>query len=445
MTPSERLRRRIAEKKAVISVVGLGYVGLPLAVTFAEAGFRIFGVDTDQSRVDSVNSGRSHIQDVPSATVGRLALEGRLTATTNYDMVAESDATLICVPTPLSKTKEPDVSYIASAARCISPRLREGMLVVLESTTYPGSTEELLMPLLMEKSPKKLDAGKNFFLAFSPERVDPGRRDWTISNTPKVLGGVTPTCTDVASHLYGSVIDRVVPVSSSKTAEMVKLLENTFRATNIALANEMAIMCERLGVDVWEIIDAASTKPFGFMPFYPGPGLGGHCIPIDPQYLVWKMRTLGYSPRFIQLADEINSAMPYRVVEKITHALGTESKPLNGSKILVLGVAYKPDVSDTRESPALDLIHLLKQKGALVAYHDPHVPTIRESGLHMNSVGTTENPPLNDALSASDCVVVVTNHTAYDWKVIAKHSRMIVDTRNAIPNGDATNAKVFKL
>ena len=437
MTPGESIISRITDRTAVISVVGLGYVGLPLAVTFAEAGFRVYGVDTDRSRVDSVNSGMSHVQDVPSATIEKLVLDmGSLTATTDYEAVAESDAVLICVPTPLSKTREPDVSYIASAACEISPRLREDMLVVLESTTYPGSTEDLLMPLLLEKSPNSLTAGSNFYLAFSPERVDPGRRDWTISNTPKVLGGVTPTCTEVAARLYGAVIEKVVPVSSSMAAEMVKLLENTFRATNIALANEMAIMCERLGVDVWEIIDAAATKPFGFMPFYPGPGLGGHCIPIDPQYLVWKMRTLGYSARFIQLADEINSAMPYRVVERITHALGCESKPLNGSKILVLGVAYKPNVSDTRESPALDLIHLLNQGGALVSYHDPLVPRIQEGGLDMSSVGTSGNPTLNEALSESDCVVVITDHAAYDWEQVARVSRLVVDTRNALSGVD---------
>ncbi len=445
MTPSEIIRSRIADKTAIISVVGLGYVGLPLAATFAEAGFKVHGIDTDLSRVRSVNAGLSHVQDVPSDTIRKLASEGNLTATTNYDAVAESDAILICVPTPLSKTKEPDVSYIASAARQISPRLREGSLVALESTTYPGSTEDLLLPLLLENSPKNLEVGENLFLAFSPERVDPGRKDWTIANTPKALGGVTPTCTEVASRLYGAVIDEVVPVSSSSAAEMVKLLENTFRAANIALANEMAIMCERLGVNVWEVIDAAATKPFGFMPFYPGPGLGGHCIPIDPQYLVWKMRTLGYSPRFIQLADEINSAMPYRVVEKITHALGAESKPLNGSNILVLGVAYKPNVSDTRESPALDLIHLLNRMGAEVSYHDPLVPDISEAGLNMSSVGDEGGPPPQDALSESDCVVVVTNHDAYDWNAVIEHSRVIVDTRNATASMDAAGAKVFKL
>ena len=394
-------------------VVGLGYVGLPLAVTFADAGFRVCGVDTDAERVAAVNAGRSHVPDVPSETVARLVVDaGRLSASTGYDAVGESDAVLICVPTPLGKTKDPDVSYIVSAAREVAPRLREGALVVLESTTYPGSTEELVLPRLVEGHPHPFGrlragtdpvsstgkalppargkgcseeasawvVGRDFFLAFSPERVDPGRADWTIANTPKVIGGVTPACTEVASCLYGAAIAEVVRVSSSRAAEMVKLLENTFRAANIALANEMAIMCGHLGLDVWEVIDAASTKPFGFMPFYPGPGLGGHCIPVDPHYLVWKMRTLGYMARFIQLADEINSAMPQHVVLEITRALGSESKPLNGANVLVLGVAYKPDVGDTRESPALDLIHLLRQQGASVSYHDPLAPSIREAG-----------------------------------------------------------------
>ena len=376
-------------------VVGLGYVGLPLAVTFAEAGFRVRGVDTDAKRVEAVNAGRSHVPDVPSETVARLVLDaGRLSASTGYDAVGESDAVLICVPTPLGKTRDPDVSYIVSAASEIAPRLREGALVVLESTTYPGSTEELVLPRLLEGSAGRLEVGRDFFLAFSPERVDPGRADWTIANTPKVIGGVTLACTEVASCLYGAAIAEVVRVSSSRAAEMVKLLENTFRAANIALANEMAIMCAHLGLDVWEVIDAASTKPFGFMPFYPGPGLGGHCIPVDPHYLVWKMRTLGYTARFIQLADEINSAMPQHVVLEITRALGSESKPLNGAKVLVLGVAYKPDVGDTRESPALDLIHLLRQQGASVSYHDPLAPSIREAGLDMASVGTAGEPAL---------------------------------------------------
>ena len=470
MTAGERIRGRIARREAVVCVVGLGYVGLPLAVTFADAGFRVRGVDTDAKRVAAVNAGRSHVPDVPSETVARLALdEGRLSAATGYDAVGESDAVLICVPTPLGKTRDPDVSYIVSAASEIAPRLREGALVVLESTTYPGTTEELVLPRLVEGHPHSLgsrfrgndgrgargkgcsdeasawEVGRDFFLAFSPERVDPGRADWTIANTPKVIGGVTAACTEVASCLYGAAISEVVPVSSSRAAEMVKLLENTFRAANIALANEMAIMCGHLGLDVWEVIDAASTKPFGFMPFYPGPGLGGHCIPVDPHYLVWKMRTLGYTARFIQLADEINSAMPQHVVLEITRALGSESKPLNGSNVLVLGVAYKPDVGDTRESPALDLIHLLSQQGARVSYHDPLAPSIREAGLDMASVGTAGEPALGEALSAADCVVVVTDHSSYDWADVVERSRLVVDTRNAVARAGVEGARVFKL
>ncbi len=446
MTAGERIRGRIARREAVVCVVGLGYVGLPLAVTFAEAGFRVYGVDTDAKRVEAVNAGRSHVPDVPSETVARLVLDaGRLSASTGYDAVGESDAVLICVPTPLGKTRDPDVSYIVSAASEIAPRLREGALVVLESTTYPGSTEELVLPRLLEGSAGRLEVGRDFFLAFSPERVDPGRADWTIANTPKVIGGVTPACTEVASCLYGAAIAEVVQVSSSRAAEMVKLLENTFRAANIALANEMAIMCGHLGLDVWEVIDAASTKPFGFMPFYPGPGLGGHCIPVDPHYLVWKMRTLGYTARFIQLADEINSAMPHHVVLEITRALGSESKPLNGAKVLVLGVAYKPDVGDTRESPALDLIHLLRQQGACVSYHDPLAPSIREAGLDMASVGTAGEPALGEALSAADCVVIVTDHSSYDWADVVERSRLVVDTRNAVARAGAAGDKVFKL
>ena len=446
MTAGERIRGRIERRDAVVCVVGLGYVGLPLAVTFAEAGFRVVGVDTDAARVSAVNAGRSHVPDVPSETVARLALDsGRLSAATGYDAVGEADAVLICVPTPLGKTRDPDVSYIVSAASEIGPRLREGALVVLESTTYPGTTEELVLPRLVEASSGRFEVGRDFFLAFSPERVDPGRADWTITNTPKVIGGVTEACTEVASCLYGAAIGEVVAVSSSRAAEMVKLLENTFRAANIALANEMAIMCDHLGLDVWEVIDAASTKPFGFMPFYPGPGLGGHCIPVDPHYLVWKMRTLGYTARFIQLADEINSGMPQHVVLAITRALGSESKPLNGANVLVLGVAYKPDVGDTRESPALDLIHLLIQQGAVVEYHDPLAPSLREAGLEMASVGTPGEPTLGEGLSAADCVVVVTDHSSYDWAEVVRRSRLVVDTRNAVARAGVEGARVFKL
>ncbi len=446
MTPGDTIRQRIAARTAAVSVVGMGYVGLPLAVAFAEAGFDVRGIDVDPERLRAIADGRSYLGDVPSATVGKLALdERRLTATDDYDAVADSDAAIICVPTPLSKTRTPDVSHVAAATECIAARMHEDMLVVLESTSYPGSTEDLVLARILANSPTELTVGEDFFLAFSPERVDPGQARWTIANTPKVIGGVTPACTEVAADLYGAIVESVVPVSSPRTAEMVKLLENTFRAANIALANEMAIMCERLGVDVWEVIDAAATKPFGYMPFYPGPGLGGHCIPVDPQYLAWKMRTLDYTARFIQLAEEINFSMPQYVADRVADSLNAEGKALNGSKILVLGVAYKRDVSDTRESPALDLVHLLRQKGASVTYHDPLVPAIEIEGLTLTSAGTAGQPSLEEAAAAADCVVIVTDHSSYDWEAIARTSRMIVDTRNAIPGNAAPSGRLFKL
>lgn len=440
------IHRRITSREAVISVVGLGYVGLPLATLFADAGFTVHGIDIDSERVRAINGGESLIRDVPASKVHRLAVEGgKLSAATEYDAVAQSDAVVVCVPTPLSKTRTPDVSHVADAAERISPRLREGTLVVLESTMYPGSTEEFLLPLLQAKSPYRLEPGRNFYLAFSPERVDPGQRDWTISNTPKLIGGVTPACADAARALYGSVVERVHCVSSPKAAEMAKLLENTFRATNIALANEMALICDRLGLDVWEVIDAAGTKPFGFMPFYPGPGLGGHCIPVDPQYLAWKLRTLDYTARFIQLAEDINFSMPQHVVGKVADALNEESKALRRSSVLVLGVAYKPDVSDTRESPALELIRLLADKGAAVSYHDPYVPAIRHEGLDMRSVGTEGRPTLDEALRGSDCAVIVTDHSSYDWQAIASAGRAFVDTRNALRRAGASAGRIFSL
>ena len=446
MAAEGTISQRIASRTATVSVAGLGYVGLPLAIAFAEAGFEVHGIDVDPERLRMINAGQSYLEDVPSATVGKLVLdERRLRATDDYDVVADSDAAIICVPTPLSKTRTPDVSHIALATESIAARMHEEMLVVLESTSYPGSTEDLVLARLLANSPNDLQVGKDFFLAFSPERVDPGQRKWTIANTPKVIGGATPACTEVASQLYGAIVESIVPVSSPRTAEMVKLLENTFRATNIALANEMAIMCERLGVDVWEVIDAAGTKPFGYMPFYPGPGLGGHCIPVDPQYLAWKMRTLDYTARFIQLAEEINFSMPQYVADRVADSLNSEGKALNGSKILILGVAYKRDVSDTRESPALDLIHLLRQKGASVTYHDPLVPAVEFDGLELTSVGTAGQPSLDEATAASDCVVIVTDHSSYDWDSIAQSSRMIVDTRNAIGGRAMPSGRLFKL
>ena len=432
-----------------MAVIGLGYVGLPLAVAFAEAGFRVAGIDVNQQRVDAINRGQSYVSDVPSEQLAPLvgtvtSDQSSLFATTDYDALHAADVAIICVPTPLGKTKDPDMSYIIAATDAIGRRLHPGMLVVLESTTYPGTTEELILPrlqssqLTIDNSP--LTVGEDFFLAFSPERIDPGRKDWTIRNTPKVIGGVTPACTAVAQALYETAIERVVPASSPRVAEMVKLLENTFRAVNIALVNEVAIMCDRLGIDVWEVIEAARTKPFGFMTFYPGPGLGGHCIPIDPQYLAWKLKTVNYNARFIQLAGEINFGMPQYVLGKIADALNEAGQPLNGSRVLILGVAYKAGVGDLRESPALDLIHLLQEKGADVAYHDPYVPRFDVDGLAMACVGLDR-----DALHTADCVVITTDHSAYDWEWVVQNSRLIVDTRNATRGVPAGGARVVKL
>ena len=440
------IHSRISSREAVISVVGLGYVGLPLATLFADAGFTVHGIDVDSGRVRAINDGKSYISDVPPSKIQRLVVEdGRLTAATDFDSVAESDAVIVCVPTPLSKTRAPDVSHVADAAERISPRLREGTLVVLESTMYPGSTEDFLLPLLQADSPVDLEPGRNFYLAFSPERVDPGQTTWTIANTPKLIGGVTSACTEAGAVLYGSIVDRVHRVSSPKAAETAKLLENTFRATNIALANEMALICDRLGLDVWEVIEAAGTKPFGFMPFYPGPGLGGHCIPVDPQYLAWKLRTLDYTARFIQLAEDINFSMPQHVVSKVADALNEESKALKGSRVLVLGIAYKPDVSDTRESPALELIRLLASKGATVSYHDPYVPAVCHEGLSLTSAGIEGQPTLEEALRGSDCAVIVTDHSSYDWQVIASAGHVFVDTRNALRRAGVTSSRVLAL
>ena len=425
---------KIESKEAVVSVIGLGYVGLPLAVVFAEAGFRVVGIDVDQGRVDSINRGESYVQDVPSERLAGLAVNGtepssstRLSATTDFGVLGDVDAVIICVPTPLSKTRDPDLSNIVAASDEVARRLHRGMLVVLESTTYPGTTQEVLLPRFVSGAGDAVkEAGRDFFLAFSPERVDPGRVDWTVRNTPKVIGGVTPACLEVATTLYGKALERVVPVSSPIVAEMVKLLENTFRATNIALVNEVAIMCDRLGVNVWEVIDAAKTKPFGYMPFYPGPGLGGHCIPVDPQYLAWKMKTLDYNARFIQLAAEINFGMPQYVLSKIANALNDREKALKGSRVLMLGVTYKADVADARESPALDLIHLLTEKGAAVEYHDPYLSSIDVEGVHMESISLTD-----EAIRSADCVVITTDHKSYDWHWVVENSQLVVDTRNA--------------
>ena len=442
------LEIRIAQREAVVAVVGLGYVGLPLATVFASGGFDVIGIDTDPGRVAAINSGVSYIQDVPSALLADLtddeknaeSASGNLSATTDYAAIADTDVVLICVPTPLGKTRDPDVSYIVSAANSISHHLHKSMLVVLESTTYPGSTEELVLPQLLKHAPENFSVGAEFHLAFSPERVDPGQGKWTIVNTPKVIGGVTQACTNVALALYSSVVDKVIPASSPKTAEMVKLLENTFRATNIALVNEMAIICDRLGVNVWEVIDVASTKPFGFMPFYPGPGLGGHCIPVDPQYLAWKMRTMDYTARFIQLAEEINFGMPKFVVDKVSDALNGHAKPLKGSKVLVLGVSYKSDVADLRESPALDVIHVLTSKGADVAFHDPYFDHVDVEEVSLDRTELT-----SEALNRADCVVVTAGHSVYDWQWIVDNTRLLLDTRNVTSSIGPTDCEIHRL
>ncbi len=412
---------------STVGIVGLGYVGLPLALAFGESGLTVIGVDVSEQRVQSLRNGRSYLTDVPDQAVQ--AVQDRFFPTTEYAALRECDAVLFCVPTPLAKTGEPDISYILDAAENFLPYLRKGMLVVLESTTYPGTTEELLKPMLEQTG---LRAGVDFNLAFSPERIDPANKQWTVKNTPKVVGGLTPACTQRAAALYSRIVDKVVPVSSPRVAEMTKLLENTFRAVNIALVNELAILCRRMGISVWEVIDAASTKPFGFMRFEPGPGIGGHCIPIDPLYLAWKAREFNHEARFIRIADAINRQMPEYVVSLIADALNNHSKPLRGSKILLLGIAYKPEVNDYRESPGLALVELLRTKGSLVSYNDPYVPEVNHNGWQMSSVMLTE-----ESLAKQDCVVIVTPHRCYDWDWVVKHAPLVVDTRGVTRHLDA--------
>ncbi len=438
-TRKDALLQRLTNREALVGIVGLGYVGLPLAVEFAAAGYTVVGYDVDPDKVAQINRGDSYIGDIPAQQVASLVNAGKLCASTDAADLRHADAISICVPTPLRKTKDPDMSYIIQAVETIKTIAHPGMAVVLESTTYPGTTTELIVPQLQQNG---LTVGEDVFIAFSPERIDPGNDRYQLRNTPKVIGGVTPHCTEVVTTLYSAAIDDVVPVSSPTAAEMVKLLENTFRAVNIGLVNEMALMCDRLGLDVWEIIEAAATKPFGFMPFYPGPGLGGHCIPVDPHYLSWKLKTLNYRARFIELASEINTSMPYFVMERITDALNDEGRAVRGARVVVMGVAYKRDVDDVRESPALDVIALLQDKGANVAYHDPHV-----KHLHLNSGHniTLDNTPYSDALlSSADCVVILTNHTAFDYQHILDHSRVVIDTRNATA-GYAGAARVVPL
>lgn len=418
------LEEKIKDHKVKVGVVGLGYVGLPLAVEFTNNGFSVTGIDVLQEKVDLINNGENYIKDVNDEELAKAVEQGLLRATTDFSVISELDAVSICVPTPLRKTKDPDVSFIISALDEMSKYMHSDMLIVLESTTYPGTTREIMLPKLEESG---LKVGKDFYLAFSPERVDPGNIVYQTKNTPKVIGGITKKCTEIAKALYEQIIDIIVPVYSTESAEMVKLLENTFRSINIGLANEMALMCDKLGVDVWEIIDAAATKPFGFMKFYPGPGLGGHCIPIDPFYLSWKMKALNYNARFIELAGEINSAMPEYVVELVGEGLNRQKKSINGSKILILGVAYKKDIDDVRESPALDIMKILERKGALIDYHDPYVPVIDWNGQLMRSVSISL-----ELASSVDAVIIVTNHSNFDYEMIQKSAKLVVDTRNAI-------------
>ena len=421
----ETLLKRLEDRSAVVGVVGMGYVGLPLAVEFADAGYEVRGVDPLAHKVEMLNQGRSYIPDVPTERLAPLVKAGRLKATTDYATLREADAVLICVPTPLRKTKDPDMSFIYAATDALTPYMHKDMIIVLESTTYPGTTEEVLVPRLTGHNGLKV--GQDVFIAFSPERVDPGNKVYGTRNTPKVVGGMTPACLEMVMALYKHAVDTIVPVSSPRAAEMVKLLENTFRAVNIGLVNEMAIMCDKLGVNVWEVIEAAASKPFGFMPFYPGPGLGGHCIPIDPLYLSWKLKSLNYNARFIELASEINTSMPYYVVSKVVDALNEEGKAVRGSHIIVLGTAYKRDIDDVRESPALDIIHLLEEKGATVSYHDPYVPSVRLEGERV-----MHSQPLTAAwIGAADCVVWVTDHTCIDRQWLVDNARLLVDTRNA--------------
>jgi len=445
MLIKEELIKKLQNKTAKIGILGMGYVGMPLAVVFAEKGFNVLGIDPDSRKVDTFNQGISYIQDVPTETIARLQKSGKLSMTADFAALAEMDAVSICVPTPLRQTGDPDMSFILSATDQLAKYVHPGMVIVLESTTYPGTTRELMVPMLTQEGRSGLTVGEDLFICFSPERVDPGREDWTTYNTPKVLGGMTKNCVEVGTAWYAGAIQTIVQVSSPEAAEMAKLLENTFRMINIAMVNELALMCERLGVDVWEVIDAAATKPFGFMKFTPGPGLGGHCIPIDPLYLSWKMKALNYNAKFIELASEINTNMPRYVVSRVLEALNDRSKTLKGSKVLVLGVAYKPDIDDVRESPALDVIALLLKKGAVVEFHDPHISHIHHEreGWKMHSIADAD---LMTSIKAADAVVIVTNHKSYDYPAIIETASFIFDSRNALSAyGGKENPKVERL
>jgi UDP-N-acetyl-D-glucosamine dehydrogenase len=433
--PTASTLERIRARQARVGVIGLGYVGLPLVVEFAHAGFDVTGFDVDASKVDSINAGKSYIPDVLQADLAACVKAGTLRATTDMSLLGDMDAIDICVPTPLRKTKDPDLSYVVHAVEAVAATLRRGQLVILESTTYPGTTDEVVQPMLMAKG---FSPDVDFFLAFSPERVDPGNPQFNTKNIPKIVGGVGPASTEVAAALYGATVQHVIQVTSTRVAEMVKLLENTFRAVNIGLVNELALMCHKMDIDVWEVIDAAKTKPFGFMPFYPGPGLGGHCIPIDPFYLSWKARQSGFECRFIELAGQVNGAMPEYVVQLIGEALNSTRKALNGSRVHLFGMAYKPNVGDVRESPALDILELLSRQGATVSYTDPYVASLVHGGETLHSV------PDADALAQkADCYVVCTNHDVFDYDAIVKGAALIVDTRNALKSH--AGASIFRL
>ena len=433
----ETLLAKIRSREARIGVIGQGYVGLPLAMVMAEAGFDVTGYDVLPDKVAALNEGRSYIGDISDDELKAQIDAGLYRARTSFDDLAEADVVSICVPTPLSKTRDPDISYIVDASENVAKRLRPGQLIVLESTTYPGTTEELVLPIFEATG---LKCGHDYFLAFSPERVDPGNPRFDIRNTPRLMGGISTACLEASSAMYGAFLENVVEMSSTQAAEMAKLLENTFRAVNIGLVNEVALMCRKLGLESWEVIDAAATKPFGFMKFYPGPGLGGHCIPVDPHYLSWKLKTLHYTARFVELASEVNTSMPDYVVDLVTDALNQEKKAVNGSRVLVIGVAYKANVSDVRESPALDVIELIRDRGADVVYHDPYVPSIR------TPVGAMESQPLtDDLLSGADCVVITAAHSSIDWRRGCTLAPAIVDTRNATRAVDSPRARVLKI
>ena len=431
MSHLDQLKQKIQSKQARVGVVGLGYVGLPLAVEFAQAGFTVTGIDIDSNKIEAINRGESYIQDIPTETLAPLVKSGKLKATTDFSAVDSLDTINICVPTPLRKTKDPDMSYIVNACQEIAKHLHPGTLMILESTTYPGTTDELMLPMFENPGFK---VGEDFFLCFSPERVDPGNAKFQTKNIPKVVGGITPACTEAGALFYRQALDTVVPVSSTRVAEMVKLLENTFRMINIGLVNEIALMCDRMDINVWEVIEAAATKPFGFMPFYPGPGLGGHCIPIDPFYLSWKTKQAGIEARFIELAGEINTHMPHYVVNQLAAFLNDEAKPIKGSKVCILGAAYKKDVDDPRESPTFELMKLLIKRGAVISYNDPHVPSLPKMRHYPDLPAMTSQELTPEFLASQDCILVSTDHSAYDFKHIVKHARMVLDTRNATKN-----------